>query len=663
MRREFTRLHFRRRCQKDRMGKPYSRELDSITATLAWCESVELVPQGGLPSHLQGERLVCIGSGGSFSAAEFTARTAETTQGVHAVALTPMEYVQRIRTLGPHRTFLLSAEGKNSDIRMAAATALAEALHTTVLTFGTRSPLIDLIREDGSATSLAFEPPWGKDGYLATNSLVASHVLVARFFGMPVDTGRAALEFSRQRQAMADRTAITSVATGARILAVHGVSGAVPAIDLECKFAESAFGTVQRSDLRQFAHGRHIQLSQGLDRFIVVAFVAAEESDLWVAMRGWLPASTEVVTCLMPDGPGNGALQGLLFVMALVEAVGRAMGRDAGEPLVPTFARKIHVMEAARYLPMRSVTTRNPKITILRRTGLRWADIAEAMNAFAERLRGASLRGLVLDFDGTCCETSLRLEGMDGEIAEEIRRLLASGVQIAFASGRGDSLHNDLRKHLEPSTWERVLLGCHSGSSLVRLSENWHEVPCHESFASLDVELCRQGIHREGGYNIRAKGGQYTIQCPDADSAMRAFLLASEAARTRTGWRAFRSSHSVDILTDSVGKTAVVRWLATETLADAKTQLLRIGDRGEVFGNDQELLASGLSLSVDGVSTDPHTCWVFGDETLSASQRAVSYLRSLEIVEGSSCRVSSAAIDQWIKRADLSLQQHGSLGL
>ncbi len=527
------------------MGKPYSQELDSITATLAWCESVELVLGGGLPSLSQSERLVCIGSGGSFSAAEFTVRTAEKTQGVHAVALTPMEYVQRVRTLGPHSTFLLSAEGKNSDIRMAAATALAEARHTTVLTFRARSPLVDLITEDGSARLLAFDPPWGKDGYLATNSLVASHVLVARLFGMPVDTGRAALEFKRERQAMAERSAITSIAGGARVLTVHGVSGAVPAIDLESKFAESAFGTVQRSDLRQFAHGRHIQLSQGQDRFIVVAFVAAEELDLWVALRGWLPASTEVVTCLMPDGPADGALQGLLFVLALVEAVGRAMGRDAGEPLVPAFAREIHVMEAARYLPMPSAATRNPKVTVLRRTGRRWADIAKAMNAFAERLRGASLRGLVLDFDGTCCETPLRLKGMDGEIAEEIRRLLASGVQIAFASGRGNSLHDDLRKHLKPSTWERVLLGCHSGSSLVRLSEDWHESPCHESFAALDDELRGQGIHRECGYKIRAKGGQYTIECPDVHGARHAFLLASEAARTRTGWRAFRSSHSV----------------------------------------------------------------------------------------------------------------------
>jgi len=266
---------------------------------------------------------------------------------------------------------------------------------------------------------------------------------------------------------------------------------------------------------------------------------------------------------------------------------------------------------------------------------------------------------LVLDFDGTCCETLLRLKGMDDEVTREIRRLLAAGLHIAFASGRGDSLYKELRERLEPTTWDRVLLGCHSGSTLVRLSGEWIEAPPHTEFLALDEEMRTQGISQVAGYRIRAKGGQYTIECSDAQGARRAFLLGSDAVRARAGWRVFRSSHSVDILTETAGKLAVVKWLAADAQSDASTQLLRIGDRGEVFGNDRELLSGGLSLSVDGVSPDLESCWLFGDEGSVALQRAVGYLKSLDMIEPHVCRVSGTAIDQWLESARRSLHRNG----
>lgn len=641
------------------MGKPFTQELDSIAATLKWSAAVELAPTNLLASLDRDKRLVCIGSGGSFSAAEFAAQVAEQALGLQAVALTPLEYVQRAGALGPHGTFLLSAEGKNSDIRMAAAVALSPTQHTTALTFRSRSPLLDLMAEHDGAAALALEPPWGKDGYLATNSLIASLVLVARLAGLTVNVSAAGQAFTGYRKEMAQSGAVASLGEGARLLAVHGAGGAVPAIDLESKFAESAFGTVQRTDLRQFAHGRHIQLTQGQDRFVVVAFITPEELDLWVTLRQLLPASTEVMTCLTPSALPDAALQGTLFVLALVEAAGRALRRDAGEPQVPAYARDIHAMEASRYLPLPSQSRGNAKVAVLRRTGQLWSSIARAMDAFAQRLRGATVRGLVLDFDGTCCETLLRLKGMDDEVTQEIRRLLAAGLHIAFASGRGDSLYKDLRERLEPATWDRVLLGCHSGSTQVRLSDEWIEAPRHTEFVALDEEMRSQGIGQVAGYRIRAKGGQYTIECSDAQGARRAFLLGSDAVRARHGWRVFRSSHSVDILTDTAGKLAVVKWLAADTQSDASTQLLRIGDRGEVFGNDRELLGGGLSLSVDGVSPDLDACWLFGDEGSVASQRAVGYLKSLDMIEPHACRISGAAIDQWLESARRSLHRNG----
>lgn len=632
------------------MGKPFSQELDRIGQTLAWCDSLGLTHASEAFGRDGKTLLACIGSGGSSSAAQFAARLAQQARGQHAIALTPLEYVQRLDTLGAHDALVLSAEGKNSDVRMAAAVALDNAQHTCALTFRADSPLVELLAESARSHLVAAEAPWDKDGYLATNSLIAMQVLLARAVtgagAGTLDIARTLAMFAAYRQKLVTHASVTAVAGCTRLLALHGAGAEIAAIDLESKFAESAFATVQCADLRQFAHGRHIQLAPGCPPIPVVALICEDELDLWVATRRHLPSTTPVLECVLPRGFSQSTLQGLLFVFALVEAVGRLLGADPGEPQVPLFARHIHALEAARFLP-RGRRYGNPKIALLRRCGTTWSSIGAQCDAYLDRLAQASIRGLVLDFDGTCCETPLRLKGMDGEVAAELQRLLDAGMGVAFASGRGDSLYDDLKARLSSTNWPQVLLGCHSGSTHVRLSEDWHETAASAEFAALADEFAQRGVHEARGYKLRAKAGQFTIECQDASLTSEAFLAASELAGARPGWRAFRSSHSVDVLTEDTGKSLVVDWLSQELGADAQTQLLRIGDRGEVHGNDGELLGAGLSLSVDGVSADAHACWVFGDCSANASQRALAYLRALKPTADGRFRLDPATIQAW----------------
>lgn len=636
------------------MGKQYSEELNEVPGTLQWAAD-RAIDQSMAPPWDQ-RPIIVIGSGGSFTAADFGARAFQAQRQHLCIAVTPLEYLQRSTEFGSHHLVLLSAEGKNSDIRSAAAAALREARTTTAITFQASTPVSEVLSGHLNARLIEARAPWGKDGYLATNSLVASCIVLASVSGLEINISAAIDHIHRTRRHLREHGFIGHVMSGRKILAIHGTAGAPAAIDLESKFAEAAFGTVQRTDLRQFAHGRHIQLVHGQERYAVVAYVNGAELDLWAAVQAHLPEEVPVLTCVLPTGLADAAVQGLLFSFAMVEAIGNGLGVDPGQPKVPEFARQIYALEASRYIRRPDCPTENAKIVALFNKGVGVERLIAAMDAYVVRLANARIRGLVLDFDGTCCETSRRREGIQPELVAELERLLDGGMVLAFASGRGDSLHTDLRKKLPERFWDRVLLGCHSGSSRVRLSEPWQEGKQSSEITSVEEGLALQGVD-DKMYTLRIHAGQFTIESACEQDVQRAFLAASGMARTHPGWRTFRSAHSIDVLAPEANKVGVAQWLAQELGADSGTELLRIGDRGEAFGNDTELLGSGLSLSADGVSPDEGACWIFGDPYHSAAQRTLAYLQAIRSVKHGIFVMNFAALSNWSQEAKISMKR------
>jgi len=90
----------------------------------------------------------------------------------------------------------------------------------------------------------------------------------------------------------------------------------------------------------------------------------------------------------------------------------------------------------------------------------------------------------------------------------------------------------------------------------------------------------------------------------------------------------------VDVLAPVAVKSAVVDALVHQLSLDPLSEICRIGDRGEPAGNDSELLGRGMSLSVDGVSADPASCWFFGEMSLNPVERAAHYLGALVLEDG-----------------------------
>jgi hypothetical protein len=99
--------------------------------------------------------------------------------------------------------------------------------------------------------------------------------------------------------------------------------------------------------------------------------------------------------------------------------------------------------------------------------------------------------------------------------------------------------------------------------------------------------------------------------------------ILSEGARDV---KVVRSSHSIDIIDAQRAKGAVVDAVRAEV---GRGVVLCIGDRGRWPGNDHELLAEPLSLSVDEVSLDPATCWHLGPPGSRGPSVLFGYLERL----------------------------------
>lgn len=626
------------------MGRAFSEELDRMEDTLLWSVAVKIPPPPSVDLPAPGLRVV-IGSGGSFTVATALATLECNSGGGVALALTPLQYVQQADKLAPHAALLISAEGKNRDILNAASKAFAVATSSEVLTFSNTSPLTSLAAQAPSVRVLSFDPPWSRDGYLATNSLLASVVLGFRLRGAGVEAGPLAAFLGLYRNTDRLERIAVEVARTRRLLVLHGTNGLIAAVDLESKLSEAAFAFTQISDLRQFAHGRHIQLSIEGAPVPVIAFISRHEDALWNSTRKHVPAHVTVMECALPADQATAAVAGLLVVMALVEKVASVLNQDPGQPAVPDFARRIHALDTSPLLGRPVGGSTNPKLAVLESSMTREAAV-QAGTRFIDRLKAARFRVLVLDFDGTLCETARRYEGLDERLEPIVINLLTSGLTIAFASGRGNSLYDDLRKRLPDELHSKCFLGCYSGSLVLPLTLPWPELDGDPRLASIRQQLQALGIDEAHGFKLDARVAQLTIRSTASDGIDILFTLCSSLMSGLTGWRVFRSAHSIDILTPEATKNSVITSLRDQLGLDPLTEVCRIGDRGEPFGNDAELLEEGLSLSVDGLSADPNSCWLFGEPSLGSVERAAHYLGSLTVEDGKA-RFNERVLELW----------------
>jgi len=586
-----------------------------------------------------------IGSGGSFTAAAFAAQLHQDSFGQPSLPFTPLDVfgLPQSRTTAA-AGFLISAEGKNKDILAASKELLARRIPTIAFTLTQDNPLGQFCAETGAATHIAYAMPWGKDGYLATNSLVATLLLIVKAY----ETGISPQDYAGLVAWLAEfRSLVGSLdeRPWARksALILHGMTGCMGALDLESKVTEAALAFGQIANFRQFAHGRHLQLANpDLDAGIIAFTVQGDK--LAQATLKLIPSHCPVFRVVLPPlGKVAQEFASVLAALVLTEAWAREFGVDPGQPTVPQFGRDLHQLDAAAF-----ASSPRSAVGALPPAQRKWSALgpsahvthAQDYQDFLSRLAKARFKALVCDFDGTFCDTIRRFEGMDSALVPQLTRLLSAGVRVGFATGRGDSIIKELKK-IPEEYWPLVTVGIHSGSTIFQLDA----IPL--TFGMPDPRLRELAdwlvdtAVMPRGYKFKIESGQMSMRDVPPTERDRAKEHIVEWIRD-TGaiaWRVFASGHSIDVLTEVAHKGLVIDEVSRWAGADPLTEILRLGDAGEAGGNDYELLREGLSLSVDTCSGVPHTCWNLLPLDRMGVVGTAHYLRSL-VVSDAQARLS-----------------------
>lgn len=600
------------------MGRRFKDEIDYIPQAIKWATAQDVVVLQRALLSASSKPLFAIGSGGSFTVATFAALCHEKRFGQFSRAVTPLEYKETGRVLRNAAALMLSAEGKNKDILAAARSTLAYEHVALALTLKEDTPLAALAASSGGTGVFAYQMPWGKDGYLATNSLIAMIILLAKAYCCDAKKDfAAALRYINLEWLVTRRKAIAEVIreykVGTQVLVLFGGATRSTAIDIESKFAEAALGTCQLADYRQFAHGRHLQLNYARTA-IVIAFVNEQERALAEATLGLLPGRIRKLVLDVPTCDEVAAVQGAIDAILITDVVADILEMDPGQPEVPEYCQLIHQLDPSElmreYFPLVPVPVERK---LKRAAGDRTAvsKFSEACTVFSKKIKGARIKALVCDFDGTFCETYRRWDGLDESLVEDIERITSYGVPIAFATGRGRKLRLDLRGKLSQSSWKYIYIGYYSGSLIARLDEDPEPPEKDRDFDELESWLANTGVSALIEAEPTIDGGQLGLRCGNQASRHEAVSAIRHWIRTKAlwGWRVYCSGHSIDVLSSQAGKRKVLKFLVDEFGVDIDTETLRLGDSGDFDGNDFELLHDGLGLSVDAVSADPSNCW------------------------------------------------------
>lgn len=593
-----------------------------MAATYAWsCTTpLEHLPQRW--SRFRESPLIAVGSGGSYSAATLAVYLHERYTGQVAKAATPLDAALSQLNWARAAALVLTARGGNPDV-LGAFRHLARCEPERLGTLCARrdSPLAELAIQCG-ADCFDFELPTGKDGFLATNSLLASAVVLARLYGEAA--GEVARLPSTLTELLVDREPEMLHGSEERLwksetlLVLYSACTRAAAVDLESKFSEAALGNVQAVDYRNFAHGRHHWLARRGASTGIIAFIADEVDALARKTLKLIPKKIPTLGVEVgPESP-RAAIAALTHAIRLVGRAGRAADLDPGRPHVPAFGRAIYHLNA--FGGKTENIADDESAAIVRKSGLTIEALEtrnelpawrQAYTSFVASMRTARFGGLVLDHDGTLCDEAHRFAGLDGEIAKQLVGLAKRGLLIGIATGRGRSVRVALQAALPKALWKQFLVGYYNGGDIGALKDDTH--PDRAEVVDDSLKTVAEAINGDplisNAAQLEFRRPQITIQ-PKAHANshdlwryLQQFLHQLDAP----GVTALRSSHSMDVVAPFVTKQTVVDELRRRL--GRERAILCIGDRGAWPGNDFKLLDNPYALSVDEVSSNPARCW------------------------------------------------------
>lgn len=631
------------------MGKPFKEELKKLSETIRWAEQQDVTR---LAQFLFAENkqipLVCIGSGGSLSACHYAVQLYQHRNGVLAQAMTPLQLMYAgYNIIRSSKLLFLSASGKNKDILSAIKYGVKyNETGMMSLTLRKNNPTEELLEQYPKVQRWCENIPTEKDGFLATNSLLATFTLLCK--------AACASKYQVSRFKLNDlqpETFNLNLSVIQNFIVMYGATGEPVALDIESKLTEAALGSALLSDYRNFGHGRHHWFDKRGENSCIIALVTPIERELAYKTIGCLPKSVPVIYIETElDGP-QASIDMLLKAFRFVNDLGEARGIDPGKPGVPGYGRLLYNLNyyklTNRILPVEKTLD----VAVLRKLGIAgrenvplWMYYSESCQRFVRQLNRGRFTTVAFDYDGTLSASDRKsrfTNGLCDEIRDALMPLLENGVQIVVATGRGKSVGESFQESIDQKYWLQIKVGYYNGACLLTLGDEdelkkWKKQHFDSELKELEEELKLRLPAGCVGYKFEERILQLSIEgeMTQAESQLvydtcREIILDKQMK----GIRVWRSSHSMDIV--------VYREVSKLRVIEDPEHTLCIGDYGTVEGNDYEMLTSKYSLSVDRVSKNTESCWNIAPSGMKGLDATLYYISRMKVNEGKiTCKFS-----------------------
>lgn len=616
------------------MGKPFKEELKKLSETIRWAEQQDVTR---LAQFLFAENkqipLVCIGSGGSLSACHYAVQLYQQRNGVLAQAMTPLQLMYAgYNIIRSSKLLFLSASGKNKDILSAIKYGVKyNETGMMSLTLRKNNPTEELLEQYPKVQRWCENIPSEKDGFLATNSLLATFTLLCK--------AACASKYQDSRFKLNDlqpETFNLNLSVIQNFIVMYGATGEPVAWDIESKLTEAALGSALLSDYRNFGHGRHHWFDKRGENSCIIALVTPVERELAYKTIGCLPKSVPVIYIETElDGP-QASIDMLLKAFRFVNDLGEARGIDPGKPGVPGYGRLLYNLNYYKLTNCILPAEKALDVAVLRKLGIAgrenvplWVYYSESCQRFVRQLNRGRFTTVAFDYDGTLSASDRKsrfTNGLCDEIRDALMPLLENGVQIVVATGRGKSVGESFQESIDQKYWLQIKVGYYNGACLLTLGDEdelkkWKKQHFDSELKELEEELKLRLPAECVGYKFEERSLQLSIEgeMTQAESQL-VYDTCREIIwdKQMKGIRVWRSSHSMDIV--------VYREVSKLRVIEDPEHTLCIGDYGTVEGNDYEMLTSKYSLSVDRVSKNTESCWNIAPSGMKGLDATLYYI-------------------------------------
>lgn len=623
------------------MGKPFNNELMMLKSTVEWADHQDVSCLANFLFQQDTQLpLLCIGSGGSLSACHYAALLSKLRNGVLSSSMTPLDLMYSGReVIRGSKLLYLSASGKNKDIQNAIKYGVMyNETAMMSLSLHKYNPTEQLLESYPKVIRWCEEIPSGKDGFLATNSLLATFALLSRSYnGESVSKD---LSFNESYTVNRD----IDLAAIQNFIVLYGAAGESVAKDIESKLTEAALGAALLSDYRNFGHGRHHWFAKRKKDSCIIALVTPVEKELATKTIESLPSDVPVIYIKTELTLPKASIYLLIKAFHFVQDLGEARGIDPGRPGVPPYGRKLYNLSYFKLT--NSILPKEAILDIAVKRKLRTGSnnnaelqdyYRKACKTFVQRLNKTCFTTIAFDYDGTLSapdHASRYKERLRDDIKDALELLLENKIEIRVITGRGQSVGTIFRNSINKVYWHQVKIGYYNGACLVTLDEKdkldeWKNQPLNDELKALEEELQQRLPRGCMKYEFAERNQQLSIEdVATASDSEIIFAICREIIwdKQLMSIHVWRSSHSMDVV--------VYHEASKLRMIEDQEHTLCIGDYGSLDGNDYELLTCPASLSVDKVSLNATCCWNIAPPGVQGLEATLYYLSRLIAKDG-----------------------------